>query len=212
MAKVPKIDEGLGNGNCQPREVYPGEEGGISPKRLGGTGQASRKIIPDQVARQIKEEGRDFVGGNPSDIREYQCENDTGNDGLNHEPDRPEKGLLEGRDDVAPDHEGDHVPVSPQLAQGKVQQRLSRRDYSTPLLIRCVSGVMVLSSGAERVPGRHRPGRFGISPFEHISSGMPRPSGRGSCGCPPPDRIPPGLWGCETRSPRFASAVRLQTP
>lgn len=86
---------------------------GVGGKSRSCLRDATLEVAPTHSARQEKEHWRHFACGNFCDLVEDQCEHETGEQGLQHIPQRTKDGLLVAGDKVAMNKAVNQVAVFP---------------------------------------------------------------------------------------------------
>ena len=106
-----------GKWHYESRKIHLAEHVRVFDERFAGLVQAFRKIGPQANACEVKERLREPVGADFRDSAEHDHEHNSGHDGLDKEPQRPENGLLVPSDNVALYEHAVQIAVLPKFAK-----------------------------------------------------------------------------------------------
>ena len=115
-----KLDELADNGAeraHQPREIDLAEDAGIGHEGVAGAGEAGRKIVPDDDATHLEEQGIHPIGGYFGDHVKQQQAHHGGEYGLDEMPERTEDGLLVLGGKIPFYKQPEQVAVLPEVAE-----------------------------------------------------------------------------------------------
>ncbi len=149
-----KLDE-VGDDNRKGRDksgkVDLAEDAGIGHKGGRGFCEAGGKIVPRSDACEVEKHGRQAIGGQLGQPTEDNCENESGQDGLDKKPERPKDCLLVDGDKVPPHEHPKQVAVVPDIAELQIPPARRRVEHHVPIFVFGVGGChSVMDCGRER--------------------------------------------------------------
>jgi hypothetical protein len=99
------------------REIHLGEDGAVGLKRIAGGAEDVGEVAPAEHPALVKQERRQPVRRGAEALAEDQRERERLHERHEHEPQRPEHGLLKPRHEIAAHEHPEQVAVVPQPRQ-----------------------------------------------------------------------------------------------